>query len=129
MNDVREVLKIAVKIGVELGENDLTKVYRIGTRPRQEQGERTYNRMMCVQFKDMEKKWEFLANAKYLKENCEDSGQDRHLAEVYVVPYLTVKQREDRKKLREALIKRQGEGEQDLVIRGGRIIKKSARTQ
>ena len=104
-------------------------MYRIGTRPRQEQGERTYNRMMCVEFKDREKKWEFLANAKYLKENCEDSGQDRQLAEVYVVPDLIVKQREDRKKLRDELVRRRGEGEQDLVIRGGRIIKKSARTQ
>ena len=57
LNDVREVLKIAEKIGVELGENYLTKVYRIETRPRQEQGERDYNRMMCVESKDREKKW------------------------------------------------------------------------
>ena len=54
LNDVREILKIAEKIGVELSENDLTKVYRIGTRPRQEQGERAYNRMMCVEFRQGE---------------------------------------------------------------------------
>ena len=81
-------------------------MYRIGTR--QEQGERAYNRMMCVEFKEREKKWEFLANAKYLKGNCEDS----YLAEVFVVPDLTVKQREDRKRLREELIsRREGGGE------------------
>ena len=57
--------------------------------------------------------------------NCEGSGQNRHLAKVFVVQDLTVKQREDRKKLRDELIKRRGEGEQDLGIRGSRNIKKS----
>ena len=84
---------------------------------------------MCVEFKNREKKCEFLANAKYLKGNCEDSGRDSYLAEVFVVPDLTVKQREDRIKLREELISRREGEEQDLVIRGGRIIRKSARTQ
>ena len=123
--DIKEVLKIAQKIQVDLEERDMKNVFRIGKVPEN----RDYNRLLCVVFADKEKKWEFLSKSKYLKENVEGEQENEYLSEVFIVPDLTRLEREERKKLREELLRRRQEGESDLMIRGGRIIKKAIRVQ
>lgn len=116
--DTRAVMKIGREIGINLKEDDIRSVYRIGRKPETNQPAR--NRIMCVVFKDGNTKAEMLRNARNLKDSS-----DNELKEVFVTPDMTQRQREEHKLLRDELIRRRNNGEQDLQIRRGKIVKKN----
>ena len=78
------------------------------------------HRLVCVVFNDGNKKAEMLRNARNLKDSS-----DTELKEIFVTPDMTQRQREEYKLLRDELFRRRDNGEQDLVIRRGKIVKKN----
>ena len=116
--DPRALLKVGSEIGVNLEAKDIKNIYRIGKRSGEDSP--TRNRLMCVVFSDQKGKDEILRNARHLKDSTDEALKD-----IFITPDLTQKQREQDKQLREELRRRRENGEQDLVIRRGRIVKRN----
>ena len=87
-------------------------------------------------FANQEKRLEILRNNKNLvlegdefapcsAEFCEDKA-GKHSKHIYISPDKTKQQREEEKKLREELKRRKETEDPDLIIRNGKIIKKTA---
>ena len=117
------VLKEIYEERVNLEENDIADLRRIG------KAKDNQHRPLIVVFKDTELRNNVLKNNKYLKlerddfERCECKFPSKHI-HIYVTDDKTPKQQELDRKLREELKKKRQDGEQDLVIRNGKIINK-----
>lgn len=111
---------------VELNKTDLTQVIRLGIK------KNDLTRPIKLTFVSLEKRTEILRNNRDLKLTgnfpecsegfCNDK-ETRH-KHIYVSPDLTKQQREEAKKLREEL-KQRKETETGLIIRNGKIVKKT----
>ena len=111
-HDTKFVTDIAKSINA--GPTDVVNITRLGKKL---EGR---TRLIKVQLGNLNQKRKILSNAKKLKE-C--SGT---LQKVYVTPDLSVNERQENKRLREELLKRKSDGEKDIIIRRGKIIKISA---
>ena len=115
-----------------LSSRDLTQITRLGTKTDDEK-----IRPIKLTFANQTKRLEILRNNKNLVlehdaftectlEFCDEKGSKHN--HIYVSPDKTKQQREDEKKLREELKKRKLT-EKDLIIRNGKIIKKTTRAR
>jgi len=110
--DLAKVVELVGKIS-EVGKDEIGSPVRLGGRMI---GSDSRPRLLRVTVKTEEAKRKLLANARKLSE-----GKDaKH--RIYINQDRTPREREEYKKLREELVRRQKE-EPDLVIRGGRIVK------
>ena len=112
VEDLKEVKKLLSKVA-EVGDDDISEPVRLGkvggNKPR----------MLKVTIKTEEKKREILKKAPQLNTNT-TQAKDR----VFINPDLTNKEREQERQLRDEKRERERNGEKDLVIRGGRIVKR-----
>ena len=99
--------------GLGIEEVDIMKAIRLGKKDAETSGK---NRLLKITVENITKKREILSNAKKLREVNAWKG-------IYINPDLTPKERETNKILREDLKRRKDNGEVDLVIRRGKIIK------
>ena len=76
-------------------------------------------RLMKVQFSNLNQKRNILSNAKKLRESSSS------FQKVYVTPDLSLNERRENKRLRDELLPRKKDGEKDLIIRRGKIVKKA----
>ena len=111
--DKDKVVELLKKV-TDLKEEDIQNPLRLGSRPLG-----TKPRMLKVRVRSEEAKRKIMANARKLNENVVDAKK-----RVYVNHDRTPKEREDFKKLRSELTERQKK-DPELVIRGGKIVKKS----
>ena len=80
-------------------------------------------RLLKVQLSNFHQKRRILANAKKLRET---SGT---FQKVYVTPDLSLNERQENKRLRDELFQRKKDGEKDLIIQRGKIVKKITSTE
>ena len=76
-------------------------------------------RLLKVQLNSLYQKRRILSNAKKLRET---SGT---FQKIYVTPDLSLNERQENKRLHDELLQRKKDGEKDLIIRRGKIVKKS----
>ena len=109
---------------VEISKNDLTNISRVGN---QKPGQ---IRPIKITFTNMEKRSKILTNNKGLKicdeeydecTTCNEHGKHVH---VYITTDKTKLEREEENKLRATLKQRREAGEEDLIIRKGKIVNK-----
>ena len=100
-NIIREEFKLNIKVAstTRLGRFDASR-----------------NRPLLVTLEDMETKREILGHAKELR-------QSESWGNIYISPDLTPTERERDKKLRTELKQRRDDGERDIIIRNGKIVK------
>jgi len=94
---------------IKVENNDIEKLVRLGRRNEN-------NRPLLVIMREKDKKYEILSNASKLR-----NAQEEEHRKVYISPDLTIKQREENKKLREELKRRRENGE-NLYIKGGKLV-------
>ena len=113
---------------VEIKENDIIDIKRLG--------KTTENRFrpLRIVFKDNELRNDVLKNNKYLKlegdehELCNCKFPSKHI-HIYLTDDKTKKQQEADKSLREELKKRRNDGEENIIIRNGKIVSTSRRNK
>jgi len=101
-----------VKRSLKIEGCEIEKTIRPGKRYDNERN----HRPLLVVMKERNMKYEILTNASKLKNVPNENHR-----EVYITPDLTLKQREENKKLREELKRRRENGE-NVYIRGGRLV-------
>lgn len=120
------IIKDLYKDKVDISGTDLLQVARLGY----QNGDMI--RPIKITFADLLKRTEILRNNKNLKlygddankceaDFCDDADDHKH---IYITPNKTKQERKEEKELREELTKRKV-AEPDLIIRNGKIIKKS----
>jgi hypothetical protein len=109
--DIAEVKKVLDKV-VQLAEDEIREVFRLG----QVGGNKP--RLLKVVMKDKEKKYEILRKSKDLNQGINDPRK-----KVYVNPDYSKEQRQANKELREEFKRRVGQGEKDIKIIKGKIVK------
>ena len=107
----KATFKEIIRDGMHLNVN-ATKAYRVG-RPTHDKP-----RLLIVGMENAEVKIDVLKLAPQLR----DTGDWMN---IFITPDLTWKEREEGRRLREELRKRLSEGEQNLIIRRGRIVRKA----
>ena len=123
-------VKVLYQHKVDLAANHITQITRLG------QKKENQTRPIRLTFSSEDKRLEVLRNNKNLTledDNfelctltfCDDHQNHKH---IYVSPDKTKQQRDIEKKLREELKARKKAGEENLIIRGEKIIKKSEKT-
>ena len=110
-DDDIQVITDVFKEGLGVDQFEIQSSVRLGRKS--DEGK---NRLMKVTVDSVKTKREILSNAKKLK-NYEKWSR------VFITPDLSPKQRERSRALREELKRRQGEGEEGLMIRKGEIVK------
>ena len=110
MEQDKAKFKNVIRDGMRLNVN-VTKAFRVG-KPTQEKP-----RLLVVGLENAEVKIEILKMAPQLRSTEEWS-------DVYITPDLTWKEREEGRKLREELRRRTKAGEDNLIIRRGRIVQR-----
>lgn len=131
MNEDFKIIKHLYDMKATLHNRDLTQITRLGTKTSDDK-----IRPIRLSFTNPEKRMEILRNNKNLKledeafetcaaDFCDDNSKHKH---IYVSPDKTWQQREDEKKLR-AELKIRKLTEEDLIIRNGKIIKKTTRAR
>jgi hypothetical protein len=109
--DIAEVKKVLDKV-VQLAEDEIQEVFRLG----QVGGNKP--RLLKVVMKDKEKKYEILRKSKDLNQGINDPRK-----KVFVNPDYSKEQRQANKELREEFKRRVGQGEKDIKIIKGKIVK------
>jgi hypothetical protein len=109
--DIAEVKKVLDKV-VQLAEDEIQEVFRLG----QVGGNKP--RLLKVVVKDKEKKYEILRKSKDLNQGINDPRK-----KVFVNPDYSKEQRQANKELREEFKRRVGQGEKDIKIIKGKIVK------
>lgn len=99
---------------IGVGPVDIVDVVRLGAK--------TPNKLrpLRVQFNNIGQRRSVLANAKRLRDVSHNTFK-----KVYVNPDLSQKQRQAQWELRQELARRKEQGETDIIIRKGHIVKKS----
>ena len=126
-----KIIKHLYETKATLHSKDLTQITRLGKKTEDEK-----IRPIRLTFANPEKRKEILRNNKNLvledasfeictASFCDDHSKHKH---IYVSPDKTWQQREDEKKLREELKTRKST-EEDLIIRNGKIVKKTTRAR
>ena len=109
-HDTKTVSDIAKSI--DAGPVEIVNITRLGKkldgRPR----------LMKVQLSNLNQKRRMLSNAKKLRANSST------FQKVYVTPDLSLNERQENKRLRDELLQRKKDGEKDLMIRRGKIVRK-----
>ena len=132
--DFAEV-KFIYNTKVTLNSKDLTQIIRVGDKAKADKDKKI--RPIRLTFTNPTKRLEILRNNKNLRlededfmictsDFCEEKGSKHN--HIYVSPDKTKKQRDEEKALRDELKKRR-ETEPDLIIRNGKIIKKTNRAR
>jgi len=100
--------------GVGVENFEIEKTVRLG------KTEENRNRPLLVILKDKESKYEILNNAKKLKRN-----ENVKFQSTYITPDLTRKERENRKKLMDEIMRRRQAGEEGWYIKKGELVRGS----
>ena len=110
-HDTKSVADIAKSI--DAGPVEIVNIIRLGKkldgRPR----------LMKVQLSNLNQKRKILSNAKKLRESSSS------FQKVYVTPDLSLNERRENKRLRDELLQPKKDGEKDLIIQRGEIVKKA----
>lgn len=101
---------------IDITNSEILRAFRIGKK------QENKVRPVCISLPDKATRNHILYNAYKLA----SKGEEFEFRKVGIAPDLTPKQRESRKKLRDELNARREAGEQDLVIRRGKIIRSRA---
>lgn len=109
--DKKAVLDIA-KNGLKIHNAQVVKAIRLGSK---RQDKMSKPRALLIQLESPHRKSEFLSASKRLRQT--DRWKD-----TYISPDMTRQQREENWKLRQELKQRRENGEQELVIRQGKIV-------
>ncbi len=109
-HDVDEVMRVLTKLDVK--DNVVSKPIRLGKKDPESSGPR----LLKVTVDDVSVKNETLRKARQLKEHI-------GYAKVFITPDLTPQERQENRKLREELRNRCEQGEENIAIRGGKIVK------
>ncbi len=112
-HDVDQVMGILNNLEVQYTE--VSQPTRLGKKQTADDG-KGKPRLLRVKLASVEVKRQTLAKAKQLKSFS-------RWKRVYITPDLTFKEREESRKLRQELFARRDQGEQDIVIRRGKIVK------
>ena len=110
-HDTKSVADIAKSI--DAGPVDIVNITRLGKKL---DGR---SRLMKVQLSNLNQKRKILSNTKKLRESSSS------FQKVYVTPDLSLNERRENKRLRDELLQRKKDGEKDLIIQRGKIVKKA----
>ena len=114
--DKEECLKVfRDHLGVVADQNDIVHVLRMGKR----NDAAVKPRLLRVILSSIEKKSNILTNAPKLKKSGNQS-----IKKLYITPDMTPKEMEEDTKIRKELTRRRAEGENDLMIRRGKIVRR-----
>ena len=109
---------IKIQQEIHAAELKIESLTRLGEKP---QGNKP--RMVKVKVENVPQKRSMLQNAKKLR-----NATDEDMKKIYVTPDLSKRAREKNKQLREELNRRKEAGEEDLMIKNGRVVKRDGAT-
>ena len=113
---VRECVKVFNEyLGVATEQQEVVRAVRMGKRD--DTGNKP--RLLSVTLNSVGKKFDIISKAPKLKTASEEG-----IKKLFITRDMTLKERNEERKLRDELRKRRDEGETDLMIRRGKIVKK-----
>ena len=102
---------------MEVDYTEVRNPIRLGRKPSQDDGNRVRPRLLKVTVDGERVKKQILTKAKQLK-----TTDFKEWNNIYITPDLTFKERQQNRKLRSELNTRRENGENNLIIRNGRIV-------